>query len=224
MAIEKSKKAASLLSDLHFTTSLSLEACAHRITQINQPEILVHVKLLNSDIIAFELERVREGMPNPRVRGVLRRWQGTLTRLDCDEDLQTPGIFTEMLQHLWTWFIAVIIILGICGFWAMGVSAPGDFENVFLWIEWFWWNNWHYISLISIAVAWFLVNRGVNRRIQQGNVDVDRLLQWIMRVFADADITQVERDTMRLTENASISETWSEQLASQSDNEQQTKS
>jgi|GEM_PF-6407997 len=201
MTIEKRKQGAQLLSDLHFTTKLSLEACAERISQIDQPNVFVDVQQIDSDNIVFALELVREGMPNSRVRGTLRRWQGTLTRLDCNADLKAPSIFSEVVRHIGIWFMAVVALLGLCGFWAMGVSPPGDFNNVRLWIEWFWWWFWIPITAISIGVAWFFVNRGLNKQIQQGNVDADRMLQSIMRVFADADISQVERDTSHLTQH-----------------------
>jgi len=192
----KSKKHhADLRSDLHFTTPASLENCTKRLGWISHPDVIIQMEEINSDLIIFVMEWRRDGVPNSRVQGRLRRWQGTDTRLDADSDMQTPGFMKELSQQIIVQIGVVGIILSLCGFWAMGVSYPGDFRNVLAWIDWFWW--WYAIPILVVsffAARWYIY-RGVRQRELQAQIDIDRMLQMIVEVFAGVEIKQVETPT-----------------------------
>lgn len=193
--MKSKKRHTDLRFDLHFITPASLENCAKRLGWIAHPDVRLQMEEINSDLIVFSMEWQRKGVPNSRLQGRLRRWQGTDTRLDATSDMQTPGFMKELSQQIIVQIGVVGIILSLCGFWAMGISYPGDFRNVLAWIDWFWWSAAIPILLVSFFVAGWYIRRVVRQRELQAQIDIDRMLQMIVEVFASTEIKQVETPT-----------------------------
>jgi len=87
-----------------FVSALPLEECTHRLELIRSDELQLDITHLSSDKVDFvaqlyEGQRLRaEGL------GTLRRWEGTLTRVDLD---------VTVYDGIWIWLVAVLIMLTV---------------------------------------------------------------------------------------------------------------
>ena len=87
----KGKKSRSpALTEMHFVSSLPLKKAVNLLGDQAEPATPVTLTEIDSDRWQFEMTYVPvEGEPaSATVKGTLRRWEGTYTRLDCTGDVR----------------------------------------------------------------------------------------------------------------------------------------
>lgn len=87
--MNKGKTAQSTLTEMHFVSSLPLKKAVKLLDKLSTPETPVTLTETHSDLWQFELvyHPADEDAASAIVKGTLRRWEGTLTRLDCTGDV-----------------------------------------------------------------------------------------------------------------------------------------
>lgn len=70
-----------------FISPLPLEICYARLQSLEDATTSLTMKRENSDTIRFEIHLLERGIIRAKGYGSLRRWEGTLTRVDCDIEL-----------------------------------------------------------------------------------------------------------------------------------------
>lgn len=90
MGMHKGKKARSaLLTEMHFVSALPLKKAVKLLGDQAAPETPVTLTETSSDKWHFEMayHPAEDEPASAVVKGTLRRWEGTLTRLDCTGDV-----------------------------------------------------------------------------------------------------------------------------------------
>ena len=82
--------------NLKFVSSLPLEECLNRLQLLDSETIQLDFKTQTIDSIAFQAKLFEKGVMRAEGDGVLRRWEGTLTRVDCDVQVR-EGVMRWLL-------------------------------------------------------------------------------------------------------------------------------
>lgn len=135
--------------NLNFVSSLPLEECLNRLQLLDSETIQLDFRTQHIDAISFQAKLFENGVMRAEGDGVLRRWEGTLTRVDCDIQvheglmrwlLLLAGLFLMLMIILPTLFLMaadvnIVAWLGISGvfvailigmLWLTNYYAPID--------------------------------------------------------------------------------------------------
>lgn len=78
-----SKRKGRYEEEAHFVAHLPIEECTRRLELLNDDDIRVEILRLSSDKVDFKAQIYEKGRVRVVGKGALRRWEGTLTRVEC---------------------------------------------------------------------------------------------------------------------------------------------
>lgn len=115
-----------LAVDLHCTLPQQLETSISRLQALDAPQVILELHQPDDDRAAFRLRYWRDGRISARAEGVLRRWQGTSTRVDCDGEASSQNIvrvgghtvlfsFYYVMSLFWTVLLLHMFLLPLTG-------------------------------------------------------------------------------------------------------------
>jgi hypothetical protein len=113
-ALEKSKKhGETLQSELHTVLDAPPELVANQLeAAFGYDPYAIAFEMLNDDHHLFTIRYWNDDEnETAEIKGVLRRWQGTQTRVDCDGDIKVPGMGSELGLHV----AATLAVVGLVG-------------------------------------------------------------------------------------------------------------
>jgi hypothetical protein len=87
-----------------FVSALPLEECTYRLELLHSDELKLEITRLSSDKVDFVAYLYEENRLRAEGTGTLRRWEGTLTRVDFDVTVH---------DGVWIWLVAVLLLLTI---------------------------------------------------------------------------------------------------------------
>ncbi|MGB1286624.1 MAG: hypothetical protein ACPG7F_08835 [Aggregatilineales bacterium] len=197
--MSKRKKHQHRLSEINVVSSLDIEAVASEIAALENKQIRVVFDEIDADHTGFMIGYLRDGEVTASVKGVMRRWAGTMTHIICDGHARhkRPLIkrlykFIEYLAAGWLTAVIAIqlpLILSVS-------SGDATFIRLFTLLM--------FVGLL-LAPAYY-ITRILARMAGEGvNYirDRERLLQGIVDVLAP---NHQETAAMRLKETDSPSE------------------
>lgn len=134
---------------LQFLSNLPLQECVSRLEQLNGDNIQIVFHRDSIDSLAFSANLLERGVIRAKAQGLLRRWEGTLTRVDCKVKVHEgvirwlilvsllffvlvigfPMIFMlGALMHmlLWLGISAIFVIAFVASLWLTMHYAPMD--------------------------------------------------------------------------------------------------
>lgn len=91
-----------------FLSKLPLEVCLSRLQLLPDDDIQVFVEQVDSDTVNFVMNLREKGVLRAEAVGQLRRWEGTLTRVDCHVSVH-EGVVRWLI--LLTIVLALIMVL-----------------------------------------------------------------------------------------------------------------
>jgi hypothetical protein len=98
--------------ELQFFAVLPLEDAVARLYQL-VPNYTVDVTALDDDAYRFAIYRGTLTAPNTvYVKGIIRRWEGTFTRLDCEAGYQREKSTLKIKPHYLLWICWSFLIVG----------------------------------------------------------------------------------------------------------------
>lgn len=110
---------------LDFVSTLPLQECISRLQALNNDELQIQFHRESSDSIIFEATLRENGVIRADASGLLRRWEGTLTRVDCDVSVR-EGVMRWLLLLSMTFFV---LSIGIPMIFMFGATL-----NILLWL------------------------------------------------------------------------------------------
>lgn len=90
--------------EANFISELPLEECAYRLEYLQSDEIEIHIKRVSTDKVDFDVRLFERGRVRAEGKGALRRWEGTLTRVDCQ---------VNVYDGLVTWSLAMLLFMAL---------------------------------------------------------------------------------------------------------------
>jgi hypothetical protein len=92
--MKKSKSGFSIPAELHFISSLPIEEAARLMQGLAAPDTKVTLGEITADMWYFAIDGYLPGQKDPviTIAGTLRRWQGTLTRLNGSSSIRHPAL------------------------------------------------------------------------------------------------------------------------------------
>jgi hypothetical protein len=117
--MSKSKSGFSIFSEIYFMSSLPMEEAVRLVGAMASPEIAVTLTEVNGEFWRYEVvQKFRVKRGEIGVKGVLRRWQGTLTRVDCRTYIQRP--LQKWIHRLMKWSLPLVLFLvGLSAFYTV---------------------------------------------------------------------------------------------------------
>lgn len=97
-----SKRKGQAEQSARFVSVLPLEECTYRLENLRSEDLQIEITRLSSDKVDFIVHLLERGRLRVDGRGTLRRWEGTLTRVDFD---------IRVHDGLWLWLLTVLILL-----------------------------------------------------------------------------------------------------------------
>ncbi len=97
-----SKRKGQAEQSARFVSALPLEECTYRLETLRTEELQIEITHLSSDKVDFVVHLLERGRLRVDGKGTLRRWEGTLTRVDFD---------IRVHDGLWLWLLTVLIML-----------------------------------------------------------------------------------------------------------------
>ncbi len=178
-------------SELHFTTSIPIETASAILASLANPQVNVELTLLNDgDALDFKLERLHQGAPNAIVKGRLRRWQGTLTRVDCDGHGADSVLRSDFaLQIGFTLGMITLTIASIAYAIVSGRIIVYDWNGALVWFM-------TPITVVAVLSYWGAHQALTNiyaQREYQTKRDLDKLMQQLVESLNDGTNELVER-------------------------------
>lgn len=118
--------------NVKFLSSLPLEECIYRLQMLDTENIQLQFKTKSIDSITFQAKLLERGIVRAEGVGTLRRWEGTLTRVDCDINVR-EGLMRWLLL-LATVFMMIMIMLPTVFLIAANVNILGwlGLSSIFL--------------------------------------------------------------------------------------------
>lgn len=126
--------------NLKFVSSLPLEECIYRLQTLDAESIQLQFKTKSIDAITFEAKLLERGVVRAKGIGSLRRWEGTLTRVDCDVKVR-EGLMRWLLL-LAGLFLMIMIILPTMSLISANVNVVVwlginiGFVAIIIWMLW----------------------------------------------------------------------------------------
>lgn len=126
--------------NVKFVSALPLEECIYRLQTLDTEDIQLQFKTKSIDSISFQAKLLEQGVVRAEGIGTLRRWEGTLTRVDCDVKVR-EGVMRWLLL-LAGLFLMIMIILPTVFLIAANVNIIGwlgisiCFVGIFLGMLW----------------------------------------------------------------------------------------
>lgn len=186
------KKSASRLpaAELHFTTGIPIEMAAGLLAGLASDNVQVELNIIDDhDALDFTLKHRHQGKPNALVKGRLCRWQGTLTRVDCD-GAGTDGILKSdfSIQLAFTLAMVALAIISIAYTVANGYIIVYDWGGAIIWFM---------TPIIAVAALSYWGAHQVfvdiyAKRERQIKRDLDKLMQQIVDSLHDGSNELVE--------------------------------
>ncbi|MCA9911879.1 MAG: hypothetical protein KC496_00955 [Anaerolineae bacterium] len=99
-----SKRKGQAEQSARFVSALPLEECTYRLESLRSDELYIEITHLSSDKVDFDIRLFERGRLRVDGKGALRRWEGTLTRVDFD---------IRMHDGLWLWLLTILVMLFI---------------------------------------------------------------------------------------------------------------
>lgn len=109
--------------NVKFVSSLPLEECIYRLQTLDTENIQLQFKTRSIDSISFRAKLLERGVVRAEGLGTLRRWEGTLTRVDCDVEVR-EGLMRWLLL-LAGLFLMIMILLPTVFLIAANVNVIG---------------------------------------------------------------------------------------------------
>lgn len=109
--------------NVKFVSPLPLEECIYRLQTLDTEDIQLQFKTKSIDSISFQAKLLERGVVRAEGVGTLRRWEGTLTRVDCDVQVR-EGVMRWLLL-LAGLFLMIMIILPTVFLIAANVNVIG---------------------------------------------------------------------------------------------------
>lgn len=109
--------------NVKFVSALPLEECIYRLQTLDTEDIQLQFKTKSIDSISFQAKLLERGVVRAEGIGTLRRWEGTLTRVDCDVKVR-EGVMRWLLL-LAGLFLMIMIILPTVFLIAANVNVIG---------------------------------------------------------------------------------------------------
>lgn len=106
--------------NLNFVSALPLEECLYRLQAMDSETIQLDFKTNSIDAIQFKVKLLENGIERADGVGILRRWEGTLTRVDCEVEVH-EGLMRWLLLLAGV-FLMIMIILPMIFLWAADVN------------------------------------------------------------------------------------------------------
>lgn len=88
-------------SKAQFISDLSLEQCQHALGALEDDNIHVEFQPATTDRVHFTATLYERGQVRAVGDGILRRWEGTLTRVDCE---------VEVREGLVLWLVGILLL------------------------------------------------------------------------------------------------------------------
>jgi hypothetical protein len=107
----KGKHATDPLADLQFVSALQLEEALDVLSSLASPRTPITLTQLDADTWQFDMAYQRGAVPIAQIQGTLRRWQGTLTRLNAAGEVRRTEIYLSRQVYM----VEVILGLAILG-------------------------------------------------------------------------------------------------------------
>ena len=95
--------------EANFISPLSIEECAYRLDRLNEEKVDIVITKLSSDKVDFTAQLFENERLRAEARGALRRWEGTLTRVDVQVKVH-DGIMLWLLLVGLMLTITIILI------------------------------------------------------------------------------------------------------------------
>lgn len=105
----------------YFVTSLPIEYCVSQLQNLNDADIQVTIDSAGHQSVAFTAQLLERGIVRATGKGTLRRWEGTLTRVDCDVEVH-EGLLT-WLMFVTGFFIMLMVCLPLIIFMSANVDV-----------------------------------------------------------------------------------------------------
>ncbi|MGJ3238158.1 MAG: hypothetical protein ACFE0Q_05580 [Anaerolineae bacterium] len=99
-------------------SDLPLSTCVARLEALASPKVAVEMHAFESDRVMFRVDLLERGIVRAQAIGTLRRWEGTLTRMDCEVTVR-EGVM------LWLAVIAMSSLLTMIGLPALLLFTAG---------------------------------------------------------------------------------------------------
>lgn len=103
------KRKGSVSKDAHFVSPLPIEECAQRLEFLHDETLQTEILRLSSDKVDFRLRLYEYGRLRAEGTGTLRRWEGTLTRVDCKVQVR-EGLVLWIALSLTALLLTVLVI------------------------------------------------------------------------------------------------------------------
>lgn len=115
------KRKGQFQNEAHFVSPLPIEECAYRLEALQTEWIHIEILHLSSDKVDFKAQLREHGRLRAEGTGALRRWEGTLTRVECKVQVR-DGLVVWVILSLVTLILAMMVIPVIV-FVAAGIGA-----------------------------------------------------------------------------------------------------
>lgn len=179
------KKSTQPAQSEHFVSSLPLDEAARLIGGLAAGQTTITLTDVNGMYWQFDIQHTPSGRQGyAGVRGTLRPWQGTYTRVDCQTYHRKPS--TSRRMHALALLHTTLLI-----------------STVFLWFT-----GDADIQILS-STAWFLVfgvsiwlGRRFKNEVQVR--DSLRLLEWVMRVFKAAGDVSIDGSNLDTRDDTGV--------------------
>jgi len=110
---------------LDFISNLPLQECISRLEYLNSDELIIHFHRNSSDSIEFEAYLSERGVIRAEANGMLRRWEGTLTRVDCNVKVR-EGVLRWLVLLSLSFFV---LSIGVPMIFMLGAAV-----NMLMWL------------------------------------------------------------------------------------------
>ena len=106
---------------VQFLSNLPLEECVSRLDSLESDNFRITFSRNEHDSLAFKAHLLERGIIRAEGKGNLRRWEGTLTRVDCDVKVR-EGI-VRWLMLLATLCLVTMVAIPTLFFLSAGVDS-----------------------------------------------------------------------------------------------------
>lgn len=108
-------------NEAHFVSHLSIEECTYRLEALNGEVLRIEIVHLSSDKVDFKAALHEHGRLRAEGNGALRRWEGTLTRVECKVKVR-DGLVVWALLSLAA-LVSTMLIIPVIVLIAAGTGA-----------------------------------------------------------------------------------------------------
>ncbi len=106
---------------VQFLSNLPLEECVSRLQELESSEFRFTFSREGHDAIVFKAHLLERGIIRAEAKGNLRRWEGTLTRVDCDVKVREGLV--RWLMLLATLCLMTMVAIPILFFLSAGINS-----------------------------------------------------------------------------------------------------